>query len=319
MAMATELLFGYQYRYPRRRYIRWKWLSMDLCFWCCSYILLGIIASVIVISLIPLYLSDRQISRNTDCTISMTVSYGTNLKGGSSLTIANVNAIANTLRKAYGFDNLSIQSIQFVSSSTTTTTNNKRRRRHWRQRRQTETSVDSCQKTTNTIGDALSIVFTIKQSTPCPTVSSKQKFISACQAKINASNYILNLQINFTNGQTSSVDINFCVFATLNQTAQSTSLVAQQQDSMSVVTSSSSTASEQMAASLKMISVTTASITLSISQTTVQAETTPVDLQTTAVGLQTTPIGLQTTAEDLQTTPVDLQTTPIGLQTTAED
>ncbi|CAF4046890.1 unnamed protein product, partial [Adineta steineri] len=319
MAMATELLFGYQYKYPRRRYILWKWLSMDLCFWCCSYILLGIIASVIVISLIPLYLSDRQISRNTDCIISMTVSYGTNLKGGSSLTIANVNAIANTLRKAYGFDNLSIKSILFVSSSTTTTTTNKRRRRHWRQRRQTETSVDSCQKTTNTIGDALSIVFTIKQSTPCPTVSSKQKFISACQAKINASNYILNLQINFTNGQTSSVDINFCVFATLNQTVQSTSSVAQQQDSMSVVTSSSSTVSEQMAASVKMISVTTASITLSISQTTVQAETTPVDLQTTAVGLQTTPVGLQTTAEDLQTTPVDLQTTAVGLQTTPVD
>lgn len=83
---------------------------------CCTCIVFGLIAPVIGLSLIPLYLSSKQIDQSNSSILSIhfhlythnlsllgidiatiIVSYGTYVKGASSLTIASITTIANSV------------------------------------------------------------------------------------------------------------------------------------------------------------------------------------------------------------------------------
>ncbi|CAF0829078.1 unnamed protein product [Adineta steineri] len=247
-------------RKKRRRRLGGGWLWCCCC--CCGISGALIVAGVIILSLIPTYLSDNTVALNSSQFYNIySVTYGTNYQGNNSVKLANTSSLIPTLENAYSLTNdiSAIVSFQFSNSIGTSTTGRKKRLFDLKQ----------CTKNSLLSGYQMNIKFRVLIPQRYSSDASRTLYKTNVQNTIQNNYKRLSLVTVFDNGKTASIDMDFCAVEQISNSSYS------DPDTITTTLTSTTTATT--------ITTTTTTITTSTTSTTTTSTTTTTTTTTTTM------------------------------------
>ncbi|CAF1202493.1 unnamed protein product, partial [Adineta ricciae] len=170
---------------------------------CCFLYIPGLVAIVVVLSLIPVYLSTNPISGTTinSFLLPYNVTYGTNFKSDSVSAIPNLNSLATQLMNQYSNTDISVITTLFISTESNAS---------GKRRRETRSTNEQCEVNPNTTGDLLFVAFIVKPRFSCLLNGCRKNFNETFEkvtAIIRSQALIL---LTLANGSTIMTETVFC-------------------------------------------------------------------------------------------------------------
>ncbi|CAF1441172.1 unnamed protein product [Adineta ricciae] len=180
--------------------IRSNWPLVLLC---CFLGIIGLVAAIVVLSLIPLYLSNNGIfgASSSSFTSPYTASYGTNFKSDGKSVIPNLNSLTTQLMSQYPDVDISVMTTTFIPTNSNIS---------GKRRRQIRSINEKCEVDPKTTGDFLAIAFIIKPRFPCHVVSCKKKFDETFEKVTAIIRSQTTLMLTLVDGSTITIQITFC-------------------------------------------------------------------------------------------------------------
>ncbi|CAF1033946.1 unnamed protein product [Adineta steineri] len=161
---------------------------------CIGLVIIGIVGGVIVLSLIPTYLSTKNITVKNRLSDPIVITYRSDMINGYRSTITDIQALSTSLGNALHLPEITNLVAQFYPSNGNFTGRKKR----------------------DVQGDLMNIQFSLKYPIYCPTDNCHKKVIDEALVHINVLYTTFTLPISFDDGQTFMVRLSLCAAGSLS-------------------------------------------------------------------------------------------------------
>ncbi|CAF4026135.1 unnamed protein product [Adineta steineri] len=173
---------------------------------CCILCTLLIIAGTIILSLIPVYVTPKDINYNVlSNKISFYTIYASDMIDGRSLTLSDTDDLSLQMEKNIPRSNkmMSIKSLRFLPQAVST-----------RSKRQTSDSTIICEQNTGLTGDLFATNDEVQLSSTCHSSNCHQGHLEKSENTIRNNNNRITVNMKSTDNKTRSVNLAFCGFST---------------------------------------------------------------------------------------------------------
>ncbi|CAF1327644.1 unnamed protein product [Adineta ricciae] len=173
----------------------------------CGIVFIWLFAGTIVLSLIPVYLSDKSNFDRVPTHVQLfELRYATALTNTTGYTVGDIHALNVQLNKELHVGTLNVLAVKLPSF-----TNTKRKRR----------AISDCASQQNSTGDVLIIQFTLSSDRTCATAKCRATLIEKVKTHIQTKFSSLSLPVTLSNGTSISLLLSLCSVSAISTNTNS--------------------------------------------------------------------------------------------------